>query len=255
MHAPEGNEIRSGADGMTDTLFEYDHILMRSEYRTPDIHSHIALHLIVGLGGGLHCMAAGDEFDAEAVFIASDVPHTAYSDSGEMLVFLFDSTSRYAYEINRRFLHGDSYACLDPERVKNIISLWKAHQDSVCDADGAILEYLSLSKSGEVKLDERVAEVLAILKELDEVPKDAVSCLCSRVCLSGSRLSHLFKENLGISLSRYLAWEKMRKGYIHYRQTGNITEAAMRAGFDSPSHFAATCKRMFGISFSEYAKS
>ncbi len=56
LHAPEGNKIRSGADGMTDTLFEYDHILMRSEYRTPDIHSHIALHLIVGLGGGLHCM-------------------------------------------------------------------------------------------------------------------------------------------------------------------------------------------------------
>ncbi len=80
-------------------------------------------------------------------------------------------------------MHGDSYACLDPERVKNIISLWKAHQDSVCDADGAILEYLSLSKSGEVKLDGRVAEVLAILKELDEVPKDAVGFLCSRVCL------------------------------------------------------------------------
>ena len=24
---------------MTDTLFEYDHLLMRSEYRMPDIHS------------------------------------------------------------------------------------------------------------------------------------------------------------------------------------------------------------------------
>ena len=38
---------------MTDTLFEYDHILMRSEYRTPDIHSHLALHLIVGLGAAV----------------------------------------------------------------------------------------------------------------------------------------------------------------------------------------------------------
>jgi len=240
---------------MTDTLFEYDHILMRSEYRTPDIHSHLALHLIVGLGGGLHCTVAGDNFDANAVFIASDILHTAYSDSGEMLVFLFDSTSRYAYEINRRFLHGDSHVCLDSDRVQKIRSLWKAHQDSICNADRAILEYLCLSKNSDLQLDERVAEVLTILKELDEVPDDAVNYLCGRVCLSKSRLSHLFKENPGISLSRYLAWEKMRKGYIHFQRYGNITEAAMRAGFDSPSHFAATCKRMFGISFSEYTKS
>jgi len=240
---------------MTDTVFEYDHILMRSEYRTPDIPSHLALHLIVGLGGGLHCTVAGVGFDADAVFIASDIPHTAYSDSGEMLVFLFDSTSRYAYEINRRFLHGNSHACLDSERVQKIISLWKAHLDSIRDADRAILEYLCLSKDSDLQLDERVAEVLTILKEMDEVPEDAVNYLCGRVCLSQSQLSHLFKENLGISLSRYLAWEKMRKGYIRFQQYGNITEAAMRAGFDSPSHFAATCKRMFGISFSEYTKS
>lgn len=240
---------------MTDTVFEYDHILMRSEYRTPDIHSHLALHLIVGLGGGLHCTVAGVGIDADAVFIASDIPHTAYSDSGEMLVFLFDSTSRYAYEINRRFLHGNSHACLDSERVQKIISLWKAHLDSIRDADRAILEYLCLSKDSDLQLDERVAEVLTILKEMDDVPEDAVNYLCGRVCLSQSRLSHLFKENLGISLSRYLAWEKMRKGYIRFQQYGNITEAAMRAGFDSPSHFAATCKRMFGISFSEYTKS
>lgn len=30
---------------MTDILFEYDHMLIRSEYRTPDIHSHLAVHL------------------------------------------------------------------------------------------------------------------------------------------------------------------------------------------------------------------
>ena len=32
---------------MTDILFEYDHMLIRSEYRTPDIHSHLAVHLVI----------------------------------------------------------------------------------------------------------------------------------------------------------------------------------------------------------------
>lgn len=240
---------------MTDTLFEYDHLLMRSEYRTPDIHSHLAVHLIVGLGTGLHCTVADEKFDAEAVFIASDVPHTAYSDSGEMLVFLFDPASCYASEIDRIYLNGNRYSCLDIDRAETIKTLRDENHAELAKVDKVILEYLGLLNSTERQIDERVDEVLTILRETEEVPENAVDFLCSNVCLSKSRLSHLFKENLGISLSRYLAWEKMRKGYILFQKYENITEAAVMAGFDSPSHFAATCKRMFGLSFSDYTKS
>lgn len=240
---------------MTETLFEYDHLLMRSEYRTPDIHSHLAIHLIVGLGTRLHCTVADEKFDTESVFIASDVPHTAYSDSGEMLVFLFDPACRYANEIERLYLHGKEYSCLVLEQATTIRSFLIQNRKSMKKADKAVLEYLGLEKSNERKLDERVSEVLTILRETEEVPENAVDFLCDKVFLSKSRLSHLFKENIGISLSRYLAWEKMRKGYILFQKYGNITDAAVMAGFDSPSHFAATCKRMFGLSFSDYTKS
>ena len=78
---------------MTDVLFEYDHILMKSEYRMPDLHSHLASHLVLGIGGTLHVMVEGQEFDADAVMIASDVQHTIYMDKGDMLLYLFDTTS------------------------------------------------------------------------------------------------------------------------------------------------------------------
>lgn len=32
---------------MINTVFEYDHILMRAEYRTPDLHRHLAVRLIL----------------------------------------------------------------------------------------------------------------------------------------------------------------------------------------------------------------
>ncbi len=240
---------------MTETLFAYDHLVMRSEYRTPDIHSHLAVHLIAGLGSVLHCTVDNENFDADAVFIASDVSHTVYSDSGEMLVFLFDPASRYAEKTEGLYLQGEKYFPLPVEKTEPIRSLWTEHRDSLENADQVILEYLGLSDRIEKTMDERVAETLAYLKDMDNVPENAVDLLCGKVYLSRSRLSHLFKENLGISLSRYLAWEKMRKGYIHFQKSGNITDAAMRAGFDSPSHFASTCKRMFGLSFSEYLKS
>ena len=86
-------------------------------------------------------------------------------------------------------------------------------------------------------------------------PGDIMKKLCDISCLSQSRLSHLFTQNMGMSLHRYLSFDKMRKGYTNFLSTGNITQAALDSGFDTPSHFAATCKRMFGLSFSEFQKS
>lgn len=240
---------------MTRTLFEYDHILILSEYRTPDIHSHLASHLIVSTKQSLHCVVDGLSFDTDALFIASDVPHTVYSDIGDMLVFLFDTTSAYSEKIEKEYLKGQKYRCLDNEQAAAIRRLWEENAESLDSADRAVLDYFGLKRVSDAVTDERITKALQLIREMDEIPENAVSLLCQKVYLSQSRLSHLFKAVTGISLSRYLAMEKMRKGYIHFQQYGSITEAAMRAGFDSPSHFAATCKRMFGISFSEFIKS
>lgn len=237
---------------MTSTVFGYDHIMMRAEYRTPDPHSHLAVHFIAGLDGPVHCVVSGDSFDADAVFIASDVVHTAYAETGDMLVFLFDTAGSIAEEAQKQYLCGRPYCCVDKKIVEKLREIWKSN--SPAQADSLITKLLGLDTVGNTLRDERISQVLEYLRSLDEVPEDITAQLCTKVCLSPSRLSHLFKENVGISLHRYLAMDKMRKGYIHFQKYGNITEASMRAGFDSPSHFAATCKRMFGISFSEFVK-
>lgn len=237
---------------MTSTVFGYDHIMMRAEYRTPDPHSHLAVHFIAGLDGPVHCVVSGDSFDADAVFIASDVVHTAYAETGDMLVFLFDTAGSIAEEAQKQYLCGRPYFCGDKETVEKLREIWKNNPPA--QADSLITQLLGLDTVGNTLRDERISQVLEYLRSLDEVPEDITAQLCAKVCLSPSRLSHLFKENMGISLHRYLAMDKMRKGYIHFQKYGNITEASMRAGFDSPSHFAATCKRMFGISFSEFVK-
>ena len=237
---------------MTSTVFGYDHIMLRAEYRTPDPHSHLAVHFIAGLDGPVHCVVSGDSFDADAVFIASDVVHTAYAETGDMLVFLFDTAGSIAEEAQKQYLCGRPYFCGDKETVEKLREIWKNNPPA--QADSLVTQLLGLDTVGNTLRDERISQVLEYLRSLDEVPEDITAQLCAKVCLSPSRLSHLFKENVGISLHRYLAMDKMRKGYIHFQKYGNITEASMRAGFDSPSHFAATCKRMFGISFSEFVK-
>jgi len=78
---------------MTSTVFGYDHIMMLAEYRTPDPHSHLAVQFIAGLDGPVHCVVSGDSFDADAVFIASDVVHTALPKRRRSSICAADRTS------------------------------------------------------------------------------------------------------------------------------------------------------------------
>ena len=240
---------------MTDILFEYDHILIRSEYRTPDIHKHLAAHIVFGIKDDLTCVVGEDAFKCRGAFIASDVEHTIYAETGDMLLFLLDTTSKMARVVEENYLHGNSFSLIDTAMVKSMADIWEKCAGNLKEADRILLETCGVKKDITPVADERIQMVLSSLESSDTIPADIMSRLCSVACLSESRLSHLFKEQMGIALGRYLVLEKMKKGYVHYRRTGNITEAAMNAGFDSPSHFAATCKRMFGISFSEFIKS
>jgi AraC-like DNA-binding protein len=240
---------------MTDLLFEYDHILIRSEYKTPELHSHLASHLIIGLNGNITCDICGDSFETNGVCIASDIPHTVHAENGELLLYLYDTASYYSEEITEKYLIHKPYSILDDNLVSRIQDAWANSDGDLQIADSKIMAVCDLNRNAASQKDKRITETLEYLKQLDTIPDDIMEQLCSNVCLSQSRFSHLFKEQVGISLHRYLALDKMKKGYLSFIKTGSITDAAMYAGFDSPSHFAATCKRMFGISFSEFAGS
>ena len=110
---------------MTDFLFEYDHMLIRSDYPTPDKHSHLAVHLVIALDEKLNVVVEDKEFQADAVFIDSDVNHTIYADKGEMLVYLFDSTTRYATEIHSKNLKDSSFLSLSPDIARELQNIWK----------------------------------------------------------------------------------------------------------------------------------
>lgn len=101
---------------MISTVFGYDHIMMCAKYRTPDPHNHLAVHFIAGLDGPVHCIVSGDSFDADAVFIASDVVHTAYAESGDMLVFLFDAAGNIAKEAEKNICAESRITVLVPKQ-------------------------------------------------------------------------------------------------------------------------------------------
>ena len=50
-----------------------------------------------------------------------------------------------------------------------------------------------------------------------------------------------------ITLKNYLTLHQLERAFQDLLAGKRITEAALNAGFDSPSHFASTVKRMMGL--------
>ncbi len=66
--------------------------------------------------------------------------------------------------------------------------------------------------------------------------------------LSESRLSHLFKSNIGISLKKYLIWTKLKATIkLHLSSQDGLFASLIQSGFYDQPHFSRSFKAMLGV--------
>jgi AraC-like DNA-binding protein len=98
-------------------------------------------------------------------------------------------------------------------------------------------------------LDPRVAEVLDLVKRA--FPDGAsVPQLAAAVGVSPSRLIHLWKDEIGVSLRRYMLWIRLRHVVACAAIGRSLTDAAHEAGFADSAHLSRTFRSMFGLPLS-----
>lgn len=228
---------------------------MIADYQKPKPHRHLCSHFAVPCSGMLNCVVEGEEFTTEGIFINSDVLHTVNSENGNVLIALIDSTTAEGQFIERNYLHGQPYVMAEKELCKNIRHIFNNTKPEKLSS--AILSCLYQSENIFMpkEIDDRVQTILTYLEEIPGIPQDIMQQLCRKTYLSQSRLSHLFSENMGISLHRYLAFAKMKKAAAYHGSGISLTDAAVAGGFHSSAHLSATMQRMFGISISAFEKS
>ena len=81
-----------------------------------------------------------------------------------------------------------------------------------------------------------------------------IKSLADKACLSESRLRSLFKDVTGVSLYRYMLWNKIRYATNQIMAGYTVNDAAIDAGFTDSSHFHKMMVKMFGISPSKFLK-
>lgn len=109
--------------------------------------------------------------------------------------------------------------------------------DDVCSALG-----LPISPP----LEPRLADVLT---RMDEDPDAfaSVDALSSALGLSRSRTQALFTAAIGMPFRRYRLWRRMARVMGQLQAGATLTEAALDAGFASPSHLATAFRTQFGL--------
>ena len=230
-----------------------DHILTVTESSRPEMHKHFFKHIVISYGAPLTFIIDGQKIVTQGIILNSNISHTIICENEKNLNFLWEETSFLSQQIDDLFLKGQTYACLQPDLVKRIQEekLFFTPISTIQKYEKEFYRYteiLGLMPFIKAKRDERISQILNYLKELTVIEPDIMTTLTEKVHLSQSRLSHLFKQEVGISLSSYLTLLKTSKAYEYVFQGESITEAALKAGFSSSNHFAGTSKSLFGFS-------
>lgn len=117
----------------------------------------------------------------------------------------------------------------------------------------ACLDASAPSASGSAGFDPRIARALDWIAAHPGEDIDGAR-LAGQVHLSESRFTHLFRQQTGLSLSRYLLWSRLLDGVEALAMHGSLTQAAHAAGFADLAHMSRTFSRTFGVVASELQK-
>ena len=123
-------------------------------------------------------------------------------------------------------------------------------------AESAAQQWLSCavpSISGAHAHDPRIAHALQWLADHPGAEPDGAT-LAVQVHLSESRFTHLFRQQTGLPLSRYLLWTRLLDGVAAVAEGDSLTGAAHRAGFADLAHMSRTFRNTFGVVPSELQK-
>lgn len=112
---------------------------------------------------------------------------------------------------------------------------------------GAVVHHLTQAPEPGLSRHRAVVEALTALPELIGAGAVRGTDVAARVGVSPSRLTHLFTEQVGLPLRRYVLWLRLRTAIERVRAGADLTDAAHAAGFADSAHLTRTCHNMFGL--------
>lgn len=219
-------------------------------------HAHFAAQLTLGLDQPFRARLGPDDKwqETRAAIFAPNQRHQLDC-GGSMLAHLFVELPQRQQAV-ATVVDAQYHSLADFSSVKAAIDAARhgtLDLDAAADACQQWLCCALPSAMSPYGSDSRISKVLEwIAANRGTEPNGAQ--LASMVHLSESRFTHLFRQQTGLSLSRYLLWMRLFDGVTAVAGGDNMTNAAHRAGFADLAHMSRSFRSTFGVVPSELHK-
>lgn len=227
-----------------------------------NVHSHHLLELVLSFGESFCISDTKSEICSTGIMISPDVPHQFTSNLKDYHIFIFlDPETQQAALLQRVFgLNKNPIQAISEEGIQTAIEGFKQWFYSNDFTPEAILPLIDQLVSALAPyhpfhplIDARILHATRYIKQNLDSELD-VKTVASEACLSESRFSHLFKEQIGIPLRRYILWCRMENAIRLIANGTNLSQAAYECGFSDPAHLTRTFQEMFGVKPSQALK-
>lgn len=210
-------------------------------------HRHTSASWLVGLDGPFRLQVEGAWRETRAALVAPDIEQALDPGHTRMWCAQLDPDSAYWRSLQPRLNGADS---LDID--VDCPELAASDEPGCQSIEAALAEAVARVGVASNPIDPRVARVCDWLRR--ELPERIeVAELAEAVGLSSSRLSHLFRQQTGVTLRRFLLHLKMNQVLAQWEPGKSLSQLALEAGFYDQPHFVRTARGMFDALPSEYA--
>ena len=224
-------------------------------------HMHHAVQVIFNRKGRFQLGMGDQVIECAGVLINSDIPHQLLSSDATQVHLLIDRETTIARAIKQAHLGDDKFKILDGPLLERLIACTDLPGDSPgsCKTAHAVFGKITAVLAGcpentTMEIDPRIQKTLRLLKS-EYISQTLVTADLARVvCLSEGRLMHLFTEQIGIPVRRYVLWMRAMSAFRFALAGESLTEAAHRAGFADSAHLSRTFRSMYGITLSSILK-
>lgn len=217
---------------MTEIYLAENHLLLKTGYGNPEMHSHSACHVLVGLQGNMRVITGKETVICRGAIMPSGMVHTVESFGGPLLVFLFDITSTVSGRMR-------SFTVLEEQTAESIAMSYQILTAGDLEKDYGRFFIEAMGQIGIKEVCSRITDerILFAMRFVEDNLQDAVTAkdAAGAAYLSESRFSHLFREQAGISFSSWLVFRRLFFAYMKIADGVSITDAPLKPDFQ-PRH-------------------
>jgi AraC family transcriptional regulator len=225
-------------------------------------HAHFATQLSWGLDAPFQVRLSPEQpwTTTRAAIFSANQPHQIHCEA-TLLAHLFIELPQRSHAAQSALL-ADYENAAGFAKVRGALDVARHGGLDLQQAEQLTQDWLActaLHDRARPGFDHRISQALAAISATSATssyPGDVLSgaALAAGVHLSASRFTHLFRQQTGLSLSRYRLWSRLMAAVEAVARGDNMTHAAHAAGFADLAHMSRTFRNTFGVVPSELQK-